>query len=501
MKNEPNFKKIIHSKHTPVIIVIIISFGVYYNALFNGFVYDDKLLILENPWITNIRYIPDILFSPVLSFSPKFVHHPQNYYRPMTHLIYMFDYHIFGLKPWGFHLTNIVFHVMNSLLVFLITSSLVKCNTAKLTAFIAALLFATHPIHTEAVTMVSNTPGVSFTFFYLLSFYLFIKSDAPSNRLHLLSLLSFFLAIFCKETALTLPLLLLIYDYSIRKNEIFTWSRVKIYLPYLLIVGFYVGLRVYALGGIAPREGVHGLTPFQNFINVFPLFSHYLYKLVLPLNLHVFYSFLPANSIFESKVITSIGVALAFCYLTYIAGKTKSKSFIGLLLIFIPLLPVLYIPGLSESVFNERFLYLPSVGFVILLSLGVIRIIKFSNRKHTIATLTIITVLILTSYSLATIKRNQDWFSGYTLWTDTIKKAPNSAVAHNNLGNIYLESGLTDKAIKEYMEALRIKPAYEEATYNLATLYHQRGMLDEAIPLYERAIKLDPLYFSAHSNL
>src|SRR3989338_11160465 len=193
---------LLSSKYTYIVIILITSIGVYLNTLPNGFVYDDEFQVLKNPWIKDVRYIPEIFLSDVWAFEGKGL---SNYYRPLMHMIYMIDYYIFGLKPWGFHLTNIIFHAGVSVLVFIIASILInqshdlnpksqilksKSNIqdskSKILspAFIAALLFAAHPIHTEAVTWVAGIPELSFTLFYLLSFYLYINPvrDKSLNR-------------------------------------------------------------------------------------------------------------------------------------------------------------------------------------------------------------------------------------------------------------------------------------------------------------------------------
>ena len=117
-------KKLLSSKYTAIAILLIISIGLYLNTLPNEFVYDDKAQVLENKWIKDIRYIPEIFFTNVWAFMDK--EFLSNYYRPLMHMIYMIDYHIFGLKPWGFHLTNIIFHAGVTVLVFIIASMLIK---------------------------------------------------------------------------------------------------------------------------------------------------------------------------------------------------------------------------------------------------------------------------------------------------------------------------------------------------------------------------------------
>jgi tetratricopeptide (TPR) repeat protein len=506
--NLPSLKKLLTSKHAALAVILLVSSGVYFNALFNEFVYDDLYLVLENPWIRDIGYIPEIFTQGLWSFSPKLINYPENYYRPLVHVIYMTDYHIFGLEPWGYHLTKILFHAGASILVFFLASTILRKYKGyenplghetrySYLPFLAAILFSVHPVHTEVVTV--GTADVSFAFFYLLSFYLYIKKDVPVGKEFISSVIFFFLAALCKETALTLLPLIFLYDYTARRSR--TPSEwLGIYLPYLFMAGLYMGLRIYALGGIAPGGGPHELTGFQYLINIFPLFVQYLYKLILPVNLQAFYVFEPVYSIFELKTIAAIGISLVFSWFIYKTGRKNGLLCFALLLILIPLLPVLCVPGLSENAFSERYLYLSSVGFVIILSC-VLAAMAGSNYRYTKALTLFITGLIVILYSAGTINRNRVWSDEFTFWTDTVKKAPESSRAHNNLGNALYKKGFIEEAIKEYKEALRIKPGNQEALYNLGAVYHHKGMLDEAISFYKKAVQLNPYYFLARSNL
>jgi 4-amino-4-deoxy-L-arabinose transferase-like glycosyltransferase len=244
--SQPAAKKLVYLISI-ISIVIAIAFAVYSNALSNGFVYDDGYQILQNPWITDAKYIPEIFSKNVWGFRQN--DSITNYYRPMMHLIYMFNYHIFGLKPWGFHLVNIFLHAGCSVLVFLIVLRLLRISPSSASVssmappFIAALLFATHPIHTEAVTWVAGLTDVSCTFFYLLSFYFYIRSTGSillMKGTYLLSIASFFLAALCKEIALTLPLILVVYDYASRRDEVAFPSFLKKYVPYFVVAGGYL---------------------------------------------------------------------------------------------------------------------------------------------------------------------------------------------------------------------------------------------------------------------
>ena len=177
------------------LIIVATCFAVYFNALFNGFVFDDIQLIKDNDAIKDIRYIPEIFSENLWGLLGK----ASNYYRPLAPLIYMLTYHIFGLSPWAFHLVNILFHIGTCIVVYLIIDLLLrepsqrKRNDFTSPAFIAALFFTTHPIHTEAVTWIAGIMDLSCGFFVLFAFYLFISTMERqfSKGLYILSLVSF----------------------------------------------------------------------------------------------------------------------------------------------------------------------------------------------------------------------------------------------------------------------------------------------------------------------
>jgi len=482
-------------------VILLISFFAYSNALSNGFVYDDVPTIQENYWIQDFKYIPEIFSSNVWAFYGR----SGKYYRPMMHTIYTFNYHVFGPDPWGFHLVNILFHAASSILIFLIASVIVKearpsaSSSFLLSPFFAAILFATHPVHTEAVTWISGTPDVSFTAFYLLSLYLYIRSGARLGGAYALSLLSFFIATLCKEPALTLPLVLIAYDHVFREEKMPIAVRVMRYVPFLAVAGIYFAMRIHALGGFAPQTAHRELGLYDAVINVFPLLSGYLGKLLLPINLNVYHVLHPVTSILEKKAILSLVAVASFVMLTIIASKKNKALFFSLLLVIVPLLPALYIPWLGKNSFAERYLYLPSCGFVISLSL----LIEWTKVKmpERIAGTTAFLAVLAGLYFAGTLMRNPAWRDEYTLWTDTVQKSPESAVAQSNLGLVLIERRQYDKAIEHIQIAEDLEPANPKFHNNLGVAYTETGATDKAIEQYEIALRLDPNNEKAHYGL
>jgi tetratricopeptide (TPR) repeat protein len=486
-----------------IMIIIVVSCAVYFNALRNGFVYDDIPQVVQNPWIRETRFIPEIFSTNVWAFQAT----STNYYRPLMHISLMLSYYLFGLAPWGFHMVNIMLHAGVSVLVFLISSRLFQANSPSsshvslMLPFIAATLFAVHPIHTEVVAWVGGVTDLSFTLFFLLALYLYILSAGSGvhqKGLSLLSVVSFFLATLCKEPALTFPLILVAYDYSFSKEASRPLDYLKRYAPYLGAVAVYLILRVIALGGLAPVRRHGELSAYEFLINVFPLFRQYLGKLLLPTHLNAYHVFLPISSILEPNGLFSLAIAMVFVGTFLLALKKSRPAFFALSLVLVPLLPALYIPGAGENTFAERYLYLPSFGFVLLVALLAGQVVLRKPRWSVpVATaLALVTVL----YSLGTVQRNGVWKDDESLWSDVVQQSPNSAVPHYNLASALNARGRIDEAIAEYQTAIRIQPAVIAYT-SLGAAYQAKGLINEAIEQYRLALRLQPGDADAHTYL
>jgi len=482
-----------------VITVLLAAFAVYFNSLFNGFVYDDSYQILKNPWIRDIGHIREIFSNSVWGFlGPSAT---SNYYRPVMHLIYMGTYHIFGPSAGGFHLVNVLFHAGASVMAFLVASRLFRETEASPSVtslappFVAALLFATHPVHTEAVTWIAGLPDVSFTFFCLLSLYWSGKPGAA----YLLSVAAFFLAALCKETALTFPILLVAYDYTLKKGNVQYKSYLRKYSVYLMAAGVYLILRLHALGGFAPKQVHVELGTYQYFINIFPLFAQYLDRLLLPVNLNAYHVLHPLSSLIGPKGLLSLIITLAFAVAAAMSFRRSRMVFFSLMLIAVPLLPAFYIPVLGVNTFAERYLYLPSFGFALLVASLLHRAIM---RKAAAAKgIAALCITIAGIYSVGTVQRNTIWKDNYTLYSDMVKKSPDGALPHQNLGFALLNKGWTDKAIAQFQAALSFNPRYADAHNNLGLAFFRKGWTDRAIEQYQAALKSDPDQIDAHYNL
>ena len=504
------------SRVAAILLAAAVSLLVYINALTGDFVHDDTNMVLHNPWITDVSHVLDILFSNAWAFEER----PSNFYRPVAFLLYMANYYVFGLNAWGFHLTNILLHAGVVAFFFLVAETLflsmrisdefrfgvVTLSLARVLALLCALLFATHPIHVEPVAWISGISDLLFSLFFMMALYFYIK-PRPGNGGGWAYLACFFLAALSKETALTLPILLFAYDTIVGRNMAWSVSGLakmaRRYMPIILITLAYLLLRSYAIGGFAPASKELGLGAYEYFINVFPLFALYLEKLVLPMDLNIFYGFEPILGL-----LTSAGIIGVIVVLAYIGGflwlcRVDRHAAFCLLWIVIPLLPVLYLPALGGNPFSERYLYLPAAGFVFLTVLGLYRVSTLFAHQPMRMTVGFMAVfsLILTSYSYATVTRNTVWHSNVTLWEDAAGKAAEEFPVHINLASAYFEDGRYEEALVAARKALYLNPRSSEALYGLGSIYFELDRMPEAIDTMRLALRLDPKNPVKHYHL
>lgn len=495
-------------------VIIAISFSVYANTLLNGFVYDDNDQILNNRWITDFRYIPDIFFSSVWSFMedrPPSV----NYYRPVMNLIFNMEYHLFGLNPAWWHLVNIIIHTGNSILFFLITTLIIPGSSSRIndnnnprniSPFIAAVLFAVHPVNTEVTAWVSAVPELSFTLFSLSAIYLYIKQ--PYRGYPFLSAFFFFLALLSKETAVMLPFILLFYDFLIRPAEKespgLIGTSLKRYSPFMAMAAVYALMRVYALSDMALQKPEHQyLKGFEYLLNIFQLIYLYFNKLLFPISLNIFHDFHPADSFRDIIGIVFISVAFGYAILIFLGIKTWRISIFAVSWIIIFLTPALYTLGITENPFAERYMYLPSAGYAFLLASGLNGIRLFCPAPHdrTLFIPVSIFLIIASLYSIGTISRNFSWRDDPALWADAVSKSPFNSTVHYNLGTIYQNKGMLKEAKKEYLESIRLNPRYADVHYQLGKIYLSWYLLDSAIAEFQEALRIKPDSREAQAEL
>jgi Flp pilus assembly protein TadD len=477
-----------------IALLAAVTGAVYYNSLYNAFLFDDLETIVETQSAGNLGQL-DPLFR-LLSGKPA--------YRPIRSASYAFDYALSGLDPWGYHLANIAYHTLSAAVIFLIAQNLFN---RLIPALFAAILFAVHPIQTEAVTYLSGRRDVLSGLFVLLGFYLFLRYRRTGRAGYLaLVLLVYPLAFFSKESGIILPLLCFSYDVISRIRtgesgagpppfrEVWIGARSAVregrllYLPIFVLAG---GLALYVLFLVRGTwvRTYYGGSLFFTGLTMARVFLHYVKLMIFPLTLNADYSYnafpvttsgADPNAWVAVLILAALGVGLL--------SMLKSRPLVsfGGIWFFVALLPVSQIVPHHEMM-AEHFLYLPSVGFAVM---AAAIFDPWLQRAGWTSIPAAVGVFILILFSLRTVWRNTDWRDDLTLWSKTVQVAPQGARARNNLGAAYLRRGELLRAEEHLKVAVQIKPDFAIAHGNLGKIALDRGDLARAEEELREAVRL-----------
>ena len=440
----------------------------YFSAFYGDFQYDDSLTILENHHVESLN---------------AFIGHLDHMVRPVLYATFLIDRSLYGLNPVGYHLLNLLLHLGSGLLVYRILTSAVPDEAATI-PFWTALLFLVHPIATETVTYISGRASGLMTFFYLLALYLYIRASRQSNggrRLYLSgALASFLLAIGSKETAVTFPLVLLLWDWLItgkRGSDIHA-TVVSNHLPFWIVL-----LLAAAWAWSHPRypalaEFSFTIRPFgEHLLSELHATAYVLLLLFSPWNQNFDHDLPVFQSLTQWPLpldLLLICVLLAAAVL--LARRLPLASF-GLAWFFIQLLPTSVIP--RNDLLSERNLYLPVIG---LLVANVALASHFLNQLLTVVrrpalvqfTSSVLAAVLVAVLCLFAYQRNLLYQDRLLLWSDAVDKSPNKARPHNNLGYAYSLHGDWDRAIEEFRTAAQLDHDYVLAQDNLRDAYLHR---------------------------
>ena len=480
--------------------MILLATLIYLNSLHNQFVFDDIPLILKNPSIRDFKKIL-LFFTSGIDRIP---------YRPLRWISYAIDYQFSALNPLGYHISNITFHALTSILIYLTISALVENSRI---ALFAALLFAVHPVHTDSVAYISGRRDILSSLFYILGFYLFLEYRKKERlKFLILSFVAYLLAISSKEMAVTLPALFLFYDliHNLSDKGSFinrlsaalkkTFSSHKIFYLLFLVMAILFTCYKVLLKSPSNKEGLYGGNLYIHFLTVSKILVYYIRLLFFPINLiadYSFNSFPLSQSLFEPETLLSL---MALCTIAFLSLKLFSRNKImafSLIWFFITLLPVCHIFPHHELL-AEHYLYLPSFGFVLLIAIVFELLVTSTKWRHCIYISFTLLILLL---SIRTFYRNYDWKNGFTLWSKTVKTVPNCVRALNNLGIEYFNRKDFKQAIALYQKAIKIQPVYEKAYYNLGNVYRTQQQFKLALEMYQKAAQLNSKNIRYHNNL
>jgi len=459
-----------------LVAILALSFIVYSQCLSFSFVnWDDNgflgSALIQKPPFSNLNEI--------------FLTHNTGRYYPLTFLVQQIQYFFFDFEPFYYHFTNLIFHFINIVLVFKIFGNL---RVDKKVAGLIAFLFALHPLQVEAVAWVSSLKDLLYSFFFLWIIYIYTKQPQRQRyRYHLI--LIYFLALSAKINALSLPFLLILFDYcEKRKIHLSDWIT-KIPLFILAFVFVAIGLaaarsvRAFPLSAILPWIDRFWLSGYAACM--------YIVKIIFPFSLCNYYP-LPAkiHGFFPPEIY--IMSLLFFFSSVLMLKKLPHQPRVAFVAFLIMIFPCLHLTVINNCIIYERFVYLASLGIFFIMSFFACSILEKFPSKKARYLMRIFLIVYFCFLTISCFRRCPVWENSATLWTDVIKKRPDSPAGYFFRSSYYLEEKNWEAALRDINVALDLNPRYVPSYRNRAEIYLQTGRLHAALNDYKKILALDP---------
>ena len=491
--------------------ILTATFFAYVATLALGFVFDDHVLIVTNDSIRSWRYFPSYFASHIWSFP--YPHLLANYYRPLFLTWLRLNDALFGLHAWGWHLTSVLAHLAVTYLVYRLSFKLTGDGWV---AGAAGLLFGLHPVHVEAVADITSIQEPLSTLFILGAMLTFCRSRESGPRLRWLaaSLALTAAALLSKESGLILPILISAYVWiyaGASNREVAPaggltrllgclLSALGAGIPFWVVILAYLPLRIWALKGFA-----HVITPLSLSQEVFTIPSvllFYLRLLVWPSGLSCYYDtpYISRPSwqgfVLPAALLTAVAAALAFWYgRTRRSAPEKAKAIaFACLWMVLTLLPVLNFRYLLEGeIAHDRYVYLPSVGFVLVVAVALRQVMDLAPRSFRRPAWALLVALVFSAVvGTATARQSLFWSDDLILNYRAHEIAPHNVLATTSLAAAVAQHGMEGAAMALCQQALAINPNLWRANVDLAYLYYAGGNFPEAARYFGRACAIDP---------
>jgi Tfp pilus assembly protein PilF len=476
------------------LVVALVAAAAYAATLGYDLVWDDTLLIQQSWRLHHWAELPSLLVSQFWSEVGEASH----YYRPLTTLTFFLDVQVWGLQPFGFHLTNVLAHVAVTLAVLAVAR---RVTGGELAAVISALAFALQPLHAESVSFVSGRTDVLAALFCLLALLAYDRGrDQPRWSWTACSLGAYLLALLAKEVAITLPAVLALWDWRVRgdlRDRRAAWRGAVRYGAYGAVVAIYLGLRLFALRGVTHAEAGAWGSLVTRLLTTLQTVVSYAWMTIVPYPANAYRVIVPATVPPDLRwwlAMAGLGGAIAA---TAWALRRAPVAGFGALWFWITLAPSVAVNllPLPTALMAERFLYLPTVGYCLILGWAASRLLGPVALGRT-AQLRLAPALglaaLLLAYFVLTIWRNEDWRDEYRLYSRMAETSPGAAVPHINLAFVQLPRGEVGSANDHLRAAVRLAPGNPRAQAGLGLTETMLGHLDAGLQHGLRARDLDP---------
>jgi Tfp pilus assembly protein PilF len=492
--------------------LLAVTLAAYGQVVKHDFVgLDDDIYVTEN------YHVRAGLTSAGIVWAFSFTDSP--YWHPLTWLSHMLDCQLYGVRPSMHHLTNVVLHLANSLLLFLF---LYKMTGALWRSCFVAALFALHPLNVESVAWVTERKNILSTFFWMLTVVFYVRySKKPGLARYLLVVSIFALGLMAKPMLVTLPFVLLLLDYwplerfpvqqvdSDTRTEA-AHANVPVFqrttfgslvlekVPLLILSVLSISLTSLSV----KRSGIlisTTLVPMKlRIANAIVSYARYIGKLIWPQDLAVFYPYPSTVPLWQS-----VGAGLLLAGISFLMIRAWRKSpylclgwlwYLGTLIPAIGLVQAGQWPAMAD-----RFTYVPAIGLFVMLAWFIPHLLtKWRYRRTGLA---LAAGALLAALLLLTWTQLHRWSNTITLFEHALNVTVNNYLAHNNLGNALARQGKLKQARDHYVEALQINPTFPRAHNNLANVLARQGKSEEAIAHYTKALEIKPNFPKAHNNL
>ena len=507
------------------VLLALVTIALYWPATGHDFVnYDDNVYVMNNTHVQSGLNWQSIQWA--------FSNLEAGFWHPLTWLSILADCQFYGLQAWGHHLTSVLLHVANTVMLFL---ALRRMSGATWRSAFVAGLFGWHPLHVESVAWAAERKDVLSGLFWMLSLWAYVRyaqksvvssqaSGAPAtdngqrttdygprithhaSRYYLLALFFFVCGLMSKPMVVTLPLVLLLLDWwPLQRLPFNTPSpKLKNMLPLIWEKAPFVAaalvcgvVTIYAERGVGALGAATQYPLAERFQNALLSYLGYLKQTFWPTDLAVFY---PYPETFSAWRVAGAGLAaLMISALLLWAPRKRPYLAAGWIWYVVTLLPVIGLIQVGDFARADRFTYVPLIGVFLAVTWGAYELTRrwrYGVMALSVAgSAAIILCLALTRQQLG------HWKNTETLFQHALEVAENNYLAHNNLGTILDEKGQTDEAISHFQNAIRLKPDYADAHNNLGVALNNKGQTDEAVSQFQEAIRLKPDNVDAHNNL
>lgn len=477
-------KRLIEGKG-PYLLIAVLGILIYGWSMSFGFTYlDDNVLVLDNLYfLSNLANIVESFKIEVFHV----LHASAAYYRPMLTISFILDAQLSGESPIGYHLTNIVIHILTAGVLF---NLLKRMKYRKEVAVLAAMVFLVHPVLTQAVVWIPGRNDSLLGLFILVSFSYFLKYVKSVRSIDLgFHFIFFGAALFTKESAGLITLLCLFYLQLIVKEELISERKAKLVTGWALAGAVWYGMRSVALVSAVDYSPMRVI---ESVVGNFAAVLLYLGKVFIPVNLSV----LPTLQ--DSSLVWGwVSLLVLIILMAITKGKRYAYLVFGVSWFMLFLVPSFVRPNtFYVADFIEHRLYTSMTGLLIVLAeIEPLKSIRLGRKREEVIALGLVLILGMMAVWHSRVYKDQISF-----WTDAVENSPSHPLAHKNLGAMYYLDGNFEEAERRYKKALELNPVEQMVHNNLGLIYMAWGEDKLAEEEYKKELEINPMYDKAHYN-